>query len=674
MSSAAWSLEELEVLRLFKRRMPMPDSAGNLSPFDARVATGVVGAIVEGDVPDLHFDARERIRTTIEAVRDGRKSSQVLLLAGAAGSGKTHLLNTFRNDEIQEQLSFVFVGGSNHWQIKDFEAQLLDWVIQALTAPSPNKDHPLLARIRAIGFRAVDHLLVNPIAWQPKLKRPSWAIRKLGWFGRRLSWFRRPSRETLSSRASSRNPRVFAYFDETEFGNYVCDRFLAEPSNLLHRYALRVMLCYLFPDRQEKGLSIRERVLHWFRSKPDNNFFTTRLGVDERPDRSYSQSDAVRLLAHLFSPAVSAELATPHHPCMPMVLLLTFDQAEGRDELFEHKDDWPKFFAQMSELYNTLPNVVVLFTMTEGLRNELHSKMERQFRDRIVMDDKMTLTAPTEKQLLTLYRNRILNWLQLDAELSAGYARLSNAFIPFTAEEVKRIAGNRSVRYALSELDTAFRKRLRNEIIVGARYDYLYARNEMKADEEKQTELDYTADTLSTISGLLDSIEIQIEELFDLKIKSREQARLDNVPFITFTFEKNDNPQKIVVHLARVGFVYNAPIDQLIKQLLYDKNKKRNFLKVVRPLPFNYQPAQAYSRQFTKDLCLVEMESSIRALNEIAQKADAYKVDASQWNEYLNLLNIEIRKTYFGKVLEMVSESFAARNSAPSQSDAVVVK
>ena len=61
----------------------------------------------------------------------------------------------------------------------------------------------------------------------------------------------------------------------------------------------------------------------------------------------------MKLLAHLFSPAVTTELSDPAHPCRPRVFLLVFDQAEGRNELFEGDADWKDFFAHLSELYNT---------------------------------------------------------------------------------------------------------------------------------------------------------------------------------------------------------------------------------------------------------------------------------------------------------------------------------
>jgi len=661
MSNPAWSLEELDVLRSFKLKMPKPDSTGNISPFDVRVAT-VTGSLVDdGDVAELHEEVRRRIRETIETVR-GNSKSQVLLLAGDPGTGKTHTLNKFRPQEIQDEIGYIFVGGSNHWRIEEFQSQLLDWVIQALTAPSPTEKHPLLERIQAIGFRAVDHLLMDPVAWRPLLKQRSWTIRKLGWIGRRLSWFRAPSRDSLASLADSRDPTVFTYFDEIKFGDYVCNRFLAEPSNPLHRYALRVLLCYLFPDTHERGISARERVLHWFRGRADNSYFTKRLGVNELTDRSYGQFEAIKLLAHLFSPTVSSKLSTEKFPCLPKVLFLTFDQSEGLNELFTNENDWPDFFAHLSELYNSLPNVVVFFTMTLSLRNKLHAKMERQFRDRIIMDDKMVLPFPTETELLRLYRSRIETWLGNDPELLKQYAALSNTHIPFSIEEIKHTAGNVSVRDSLVHFDTAFRRKLREDVVIGARLDYLYIRNELKVCETRESEWDYTAATLDTVERLLDEVGPVLCEFHGIRIKSRNRSKLNNVPIFSFQFEKLDESMSVVIHLARVGNNYKDPCDQLVKHLLYEKNKDRNFLMVVRPQSINWVPPSAYTKQFHKELSPVETESTFRALLELSSKSATYSQNAEQERDYIETLNGETQKTFLGKLLLLARERLDARS------------
>ena len=323
MTPTVSDLAQMELLHEFKRRMPKAAPGANVSPFDARVSTAA-GGPDGGDVADLHAEVRAHVCETVAAVRDCKKQSQVILLSGSAGTGKTHLLRSFRTTESMADLGHIFVGGSNHWTVGEFDARLLDWVMEALTSPSPNEPHLLLDRIRAIGFRAVGHLLSNPVAWKAATVRSKrWLV------GRLWDRWKRPRYEKLKALADARDPAVFQHFDFASFSNYVCDRFLAERSNLLHRFALRVLLLYLFPDEAETGVGTREKVLHWFRGTGDAQYFTRRLGATEKPDQTYERLEAVKLLAHLFSPAVSKQLETTHGDCPPRVLLLTFDQARG---------------------------------------------------------------------------------------------------------------------------------------------------------------------------------------------------------------------------------------------------------------------------------------------------------------------------------------------------------
>jgi hypothetical protein len=304
MNSASPELQRLEVLHAFKRRMPQSTAFRNVSPFDDRVST----AHDEGtaaDLPEIHADVRRRIRDTIEAVRASEKKSQVILLAGEPGTGKTHLLRTFQSPELADPMGYVYVGGSNQWNIKDFQARLLDWMFGALTAPTPSgEDHLLLNRVQAIGFRAVEHLLANRVAWYQCRARPGG--RGLGWL---LSRLRAPSYERCKELSVARDPGVFAAIDFARFSQYVCDRFLADRSNLTHRYALRVLLAYLFPDRAETGVGTREKVLHWFRQRGDNEYFARRLGANEKLDRSFALSEeAQKVMRRELSNAYLAEL------------------------------------------------------------------------------------------------------------------------------------------------------------------------------------------------------------------------------------------------------------------------------------------------------------------------------------------------------------------------------
>lgn len=639
------SLDRLEVLREFKRRMPQTVWDTNVSPFDDRVSTAA-GGPTAADLPDMHAGVRTLIRDTIADVGAGRRQSQVILISGAAGTGKTHLLRTFQTPAAVAELGHLFVGGSNHWRIAEFEARLLDWVIEALTAPTPTADHPLLDRVRAIGFRAVEHLLNNPVSWKTCLVPPRGGI-----FGRLARRWARPSYDRLQKWAAARDPRVFRYFDFARFSAYVCDRFLADRSNVLHRYALRVLLLYLFPDGWETGVGTRERVLHWFRGTADDAYFADRLGARERPDRAYSQIEALKLLIHLFSPGVSAQLGTAAEPCPPRVFLLTFDQAEGRNELFDTDADWTTFFAHLSELYNTLPNVVVLFTMTLGLRNRLHGTMERQFQERIRMDENLTLRFPSNDQVRLLYQSRVRHWLRNDPLLGDRYAGLANPYLPFDPDTLVALGGNQTARDALAKFDAAFRQEIR-AVTVDAAIDYLFERNERKRAEEAATEWTYTVGHVSTLAAFLDQAGPLVAADAGIEVRERVAQVVENVPVLRFTLGLPGQPQTIMLSLARVGFTYNTPIAGLVQDTLFNREKARTFLYVVRSQrlpPAEELVEPRYVSQFVPDLSPVAVESTFGALAAVCANRDKYP-EAAQKAALDELVLVEVRQTYLAEL------------------------
>jgi hypothetical protein len=652
-------LQRLEVLHAFKRRMPKADADANVSPFDDRVSTAH-GKVKDTDLPQIHAEVRQRIKETIEAVRTGTRRSQVILLAGDAGTGKTHLLRTFQSAGSEKEIGYVYVGGSNHWTVGEFQGRLLDWMIETLVSPSPVQEHLLLNRIRAIGFRALDHLMANPVAWRQCLARPAGR-----WFGRLHGWLQSPSYDKQKQLAIARDPAVFQSLDFTRFSEYVCDRFLAEKSNLTHRYALRVLLMYLFPDREDAGVGTRERVLHWFRGRADNSYFTSRLGASERLDRQFSLFEAVKLLVHLFSPVVSQELTTEKDPCPPRVFLLVFDQAEGRNELFDNDSDWMDFFAHLSELYNTLPNVVVLFTMTLGLRNRLHSLMERQFRDRIRMDEKFTLRLPDVGQILDLYRSRLEHWLNDDPILLDRYRQLENPYLPFDGEQVLKIAGQQTIRDTLVVFDQAFHQTMQ-DLVVEAELDFYFYLNELRGPESHQNKFEYTAHHLNRVQDLLASTESWLPDEYGMTLKVDECSN-DTPTMLVLTFFDLDNPGAwVCAYLAKLTYLHvQNQVDEAIKALAY-KQKSRYTLWLVRAAEIK---AELYSKKIDQLFPRVtpsELESRLRALIHLARKQKDYE-ETGHWNEARHLIRREFDLTYLSDVFRESRKRLDGILSGPPQ-------
>jgi hypothetical protein len=263
-------LTRLEALYGFKHLLGR-DGPVNVTPFtEGRVITyGTdVGA---QDVPEIHRQARELIEQALKSAQD-REEAQVILLSGNPGMGKTHLLNHFRRPEVKAEHNYLLVSASNHWKIEEFEEVLLDNLISALCHPSPDQQHPLQERLEAIAFTALEQLMRQLISLASYLKRG-----KVGWLRRLLAKFSRSPYRRLERLSSRRDPAVFRQMDFLKFTGYVCDRYLHEPANPLHRYVLRVLLCYLFAEE-------RELVVHWLRGRPVGNHFAAKLGVEEALD------------------------------------------------------------------------------------------------------------------------------------------------------------------------------------------------------------------------------------------------------------------------------------------------------------------------------------------------------------------------------------------------------
>ena len=159
--SADAELNRLQVLYGLKRLLGR-DGESNVTPFTEHQVIGYQTDVAGYDVPEIHQQQRQLIEQAVGEVLS-RRCARVILLSGNPGMGKSHLLNYFRRPEVARRLNYLFVSATNHWDIGDFEERLLDSLLDALVRPSPNERHPLLERVEAIAFSALDHLLRQPV-------------------------------------------------------------------------------------------------------------------------------------------------------------------------------------------------------------------------------------------------------------------------------------------------------------------------------------------------------------------------------------------------------------------------------------------------------------------------------------------------------------------------------
>src|SRR6478735_1572069 len=99
-------LLRFSLLREFKLRMLRPGGE-NLSPFADRVVTAH-SDVCRSDLCGLHGEVRDHITQQVAAVH-AHQRSQVVLLSGEAGAGKSHILRWFARPAVAEEHGYLFV-------------------------------------------------------------------------------------------------------------------------------------------------------------------------------------------------------------------------------------------------------------------------------------------------------------------------------------------------------------------------------------------------------------------------------------------------------------------------------------------------------------------------------------------------------------------------------------
>jgi hypothetical protein len=645
-------LARLQVLYGFKELLDR-DGPINVTPFteDRIVCYGT--EVSKFDVPAIHKPQRDLIRKALAEVHE-RQTAQVILLSGSPGMGKSHLIRHFASPELVAADRFVFVRPGNDWRVSEFQTCLLDSILAALVQPSPMGPNLLIDRIEAIAFTAVGHLLQQPdslMGFRPRAGRG----RLRRFFARLFGSFR----SRIARLHGVRNPALFRLLDFDAFSGYVCDRFLAEPGNPLHRHVLRVLLCALFPHE-------RENVVNWLSRRLSGGHFARKLGVEEKLDGSYERMAAVRLLVSLFGREVSAGLRGRDGESVPdLVFFLAFDQTEGRDELFESDDDWFTFFAYLSELYNSLPNVLILFTMTLGLRDRLHARMEKQFQDRIRRDEHSVLRYVEDAEVLELYRRRLDRWLGAgQASLRRQIEECGNPYLPFDRSRVLEMAEHQTLRDMQEVFDTRFRMELLT-LAFEVERDYRLWRRELKQAESG----DPFKDTESHQETVL-----QLLKLFGEVLAGRGSVRLREVEVVrteegnhevlqlTFT-DQDDERRWVRVFLARLSQRFNNKAQACVRLLSHrQRNLYSLWLLRANSLPFEVDAG----REQQVHCCVLppEQETDLRAVIRVLEKKEGYRPD--DWQKGVAFLVDIIERTYLGDLFHQAAESLRRLNGTSS--------
>ena len=657
-------LTRLEILRAFKVHFA-GDVRGqgrrNHTPFEEGRVVQYHTIVDDWDVPEIHHVVRDAIQDHLQAIHAGKRS-QIVILAGEPGMGKSHLLNHFRAPSLAKELGYVLVCNSNHWKVSEFEECLLDWIVEAVVRPSPDEPHLLLEKIEDIAFQALGQILARP----GQLKK--YASHKNAGYLKRV-WLKLVGNThgRFQQALHKRDAGIFRWLDFNAFSGFVCNRFLLDSGNSFHRFVLRVLLRYLFPED-------REKVLHWLRRKSVEAAFLHQIGALETIDRNYKVLDTIKILLSLFTPEVARTLSPVPDQGRGLVFFFAFDQMEGRQELFDKEDDWFKFFAQLSELYNALPNVFILFTMTTGLRDKLYPKMERQFQQRIHRDQKFVLHGIDDAAILSLYRRRLGHWLGNAAELEEIRLQVQDPrfqYLPFTQKEILDGARNKTLREATDDLDRRFRNYLlENVTLTDPRFEMLVILSELRTAEEKAHPFYYTDRHLETVTQLLNQAGGFFAAAYGLAYSGMQAwPTTDGLPALRLEFRSLDHDKSWVrVFLARLPFHFNAKLEGC-NNLLANLQKDRNYLWLLRPDKVNadwqeMRPGQVFARTLP-----LSTETSLQAILKLLEKRDQFKVDV--WKQAEEVLLEEFKLTYLGELFHQAAEALDAQGNEKEPGEAL---
>jgi hypothetical protein len=642
------------------------DEERNVTPFTDDRIVRYHTPVEEQDVPEIHREARQCIRDLITGLHRGRPS-QVVMLAGDPGMGKSHLVNYFRQPKVAEELGYVLVCNSNHWKVGEFEECLLDWLVEALARPRQEGGNRFLDRVQEIAFQALESILGTP--GHIDRFRPG---RREGLLRRLWSRLFTSYHARVQPLVEARDPRVFRLINFRRFSAYVCDRFLAQAGNPFHRYVMQVLLRYLFEGE-------RDIVVQWLRGKTVEKEFARKIegsvlavrrtreqdwgdaqelyrqiGAEEHIDRHYKAFDAIKILISLFSSEVARGLsgAPSEGPTQGKVFFLAFDQTEGRDELFDERDDWQHFFAQLSELYNALPNVFILFTMTQRLRNELHPKMERQFRDRIRDDHRFILREIDEDEILAVYRQRIHRWLRDHPELLKQYEALGNPYLPFDQVQILDMARTYRLREMLEVFDQSFR-RFFEELIISVMLDFSVSLKEARqAIPAKNTEFQNTKSHLTTVGQVLKAMGNQLAERQGICFDGMEWRLTDGkLHVLQLQFSDPDSSKRWVrLFLVRLPYMYNAKMPECLDLLSYrQRDRYQLWLTRAHHITLNTDKPAFF------ELSTSDIQTTLSTALRIWEKRQDYPTPAERAFAETYLLD-QVNDTYLGKMIRSAKQ------------------
>lgn len=315
--------------------------------------------------------------------------------------------------------------------------------------------------------------------------------------------------------------------------------------------------------------------------------------------------------------------------------------------------------------------MLILFTMTTGLRDRLHSKIEKQFHDRIRRDGRFVLHYVEQGEMLALYRKRLDRWIGPgEAELRASLQASGEPHLPFTAARAIQLTEQKSLRDGLRALDEKFREEL-SRVTTDVPYDYLIWKRELRAKLSGDAFED-TKGHLETVQTLLNNLGEALAGECGMVLEQVVRQDQDGLEVLLLRFhDPADSSRWVRVYLCRLTFVFNQKLRKAL-DLLANRNRKKNFLWVVRAAPIPpdslaERPGQAFAH-----LLLPETEVALKAMISVQDSQQEYEQrdarnNTTHWCDGLRFLAKDFAQTHVGNLFAHARQ--AIEHLAPAEAD-----
>lgn len=639
----------LEILSDLKQRFTRRGDV-NESPFEHNRIIGYQTDVDPLDVPEIHETARNKILTLLKGVR-AENHSEIVLLAGDPGAGKTHLINALRSPARQQELEYVLLCGSQHWHIDQFEQYLLDLLIAALIYPAPDQPNLLNEKIEDIAFLALQQILRQPgdINRFKKKKRAGGLFSRL---------FQSNVHQRFEDAIKSRDKGIFEQLDFKLFSDYVCLNYLSEPNHPFDRSVMKVLLRLLYSGDHDRAIA-------WLRGKRIESGFRKVFDYEETVERPDQFIKVIQILISLFYPSVSEKLSSEERTSKSRTFLFVFDQMEARAVLFDTQEEWRKFFGQLCEFYNALPNIFLLFTMTRALFDQHSDNLEGQFRQRFRTDPELYLEPLSNNEVKRLYVKRLQYWLGEEASaVMEKYKRLENPVFPLKEETLVPLNLQRNSRLLLQEFDRRFREEM-GKATVRVGLDFHAQVNELRRQAQDEGSK-FIRNHTHTIQSLLRTMQVMFPDRLQISVSAMNEVFTEkHETALEVEFRDPTNP-KSWLRINYLQLPYRNFEDRIedAVSLLARKSISRNLLWLARypSLDSNYKDKRS-SQLFTQSLT-IEEECRLQAIQHVWDKHQEYPT--TEWEQgELEIWSELYNETDFGKMLQLAENTLLDLRDTP---------